>query len=98
METIEYYNVPADKIGLVLCYLKPYGWLFDTFGGSGDSIDKWYCQSTSRDWDGHQPVFRLKEYKESKMIAITSDLLMRANNQIDVVRPYKELKKKLGIQ
>lgn len=99
MELIEYFYVPADKIGLVLSYMNPCGWRFDNITpGEGDPIEKWYGQATSRDWDGHQPIFCLKEYNHSKKFFITSDLLMRANNQVATIRPFEDLKRKLGIQ
>ena len=98
METIKHYFVPADKIGRVLCYMKPYDWVSDDTIGPGQPIDKWYCHATSMDWDGHVCIFRLKEYKEHKRVAITSDLLMKANNQVADILPFEELKKKLNIQ
>jgi hypothetical protein len=98
METIKHYFVPADKIGRVLCYMKPYGWVSDDAFGQGQEIDKWYCHATSMDWDGHICIFRLREYKNKNKVAITSDLLMKANNQIADILPFEALKKKLNIQ
>lgn len=103
METIEYYHVPADKIGLVLCYMNPNGWLFDSgHHMAGDNIERHYVSATSRDWDGDKPVFTLREYEArgavSRLVSITSDNLLKANNTVVEVKSYEVLKKKLMIR
>lgn len=97
MDKINYYNVAPDKIGLVLCFLNSYGWKFDSAGTGGVPIENQYIQATSHDWDGHECIFKVEQWKDYKFISITSNLLMRANNQTDKVYPYGEFKKRVGL-
>lgn len=94
---INYFFVPADKIGLVLLHLDAYGWRFDECLGCSAPIQKYYVQATSRDYDGHKCVFKLEEYKNYNLISITTDLLMAANKQNDEVRTYSDFKNKVGL-
>lgn len=96
MIKITYYNVPADKIGLALCYLNSYGWEFNLCG-NGVPIERYYIQATSRDWDGHQCIFRMEERTNCKLISTTSNLLMEANNQTDEVLSFEKFKHKYFI-
>jgi len=97
MDKINYYSVPPDKIGLVLLFMNSYGWKFDQVGTSGLSIEKGHIQATSRDWDGHQCVFKLEQWKDYKFVSITSDLLMKANKQDYKIHSYNEFKNKIGL-
>jgi len=84
-----YYEVPPDKIGWVLVQMEAYGW---EFWGSGkrEPIMKHYVSATSRNWDGHRCIFELNmKYKE---LAITSDLLMKANNKdLSGIKPTTDI-------
>lgn len=97
MNKVKYYYVPPDKIGLVLCHLNSYGWKFDQVGTGGISIEKQYIQATSRDWDGHKCIFKVEQWKDYKLISITSDLLMKANKKTDIIYSYEDFKKRVEL-
>jgi hypothetical protein len=97
-DAINYYNVPPDKIGLVLCHLNSYGWKFKATGVDVFSIDDQYVQATSRDWDGHKCIFRVEQWKGYKFISITSDLIMKENKQTEEVYSYQDFKARVGLE
>ncbi len=97
MDKINYYNVPSDKIGFILSHLSSNGWEFNLVGVGGIPIEKGYIQATSRNWDGHECVFKIEQWKDYKFIAITSNLLMKFNSQTDKVYSFAELKVRVGL-
>lgn len=87
-----YYNIPADKIGFVLSHLEACGWEFFEVPHKRYPISKFYGSATSRNWDGHKPVFVMEEHSDYRDLSITSDLLMEANKDTSIIKSYDEFK------
>lgn len=94
-EKINYYYVPADKIGHVLCHLNSYGWLWD----DNSPIERYYISATSHDFwsEKNKCVFKVEQWKgqkEYKFIAITSDILLKEKGI--KIYSYDDFKKRVG--
>ena len=91
MSKKNYYHIPADKIGFVLSHLESYGWEFFEPPHARYPISKFYRSSTSKDWDGHKPVFVMEEHNDYRDLYITSDLLMKGKDE-SVIKSYYDFK------
>ncbi len=87
-----YYHIPVDKLGFVLSKLELYGWEFCSSIGIREPIENHYKAVTSRDWGSHNPVFVLKEHNDYRDLYITSDLVIKDNDETTIIKSYEDFK------
>lgn len=103
MESRKYYEVDANKLEQTLIELGKQDFLWREVLGGGSPMSTHFMSAITRDWTGHIPVLQVENFigedtgKRYKFIQLTSNLLLKANDDNTPIHSYSELCRDLNL-
>lgn len=97
MEQWKQYKVNPNDLEKTLIELGKRDFEWEDSFKNASPMSVHFLNAINRDWEGHIPVLRVADFigedtgKRYKRITLTSDLLLKANNNTETIFEYEDL-------